>query len=211
MSTLSVPNSFTPGANADAAQVNANYSAIVTYVNAQCIVKDASLAFTNVPSGPSSDPITANQLSRKQYVDNFHKKSVSANLGVSSASAAGTLLRGLTISDPGYDIDVNATALALTVPVTQADLSNLWQLEIWMGAVGSETERAALAIPIVAAAQSLCTPCPVQTFSTGTYGGTLNVQVKCSRRGGTQASLGIQGNTDIRFNYLEIVYGRHTP
>jgi hypothetical protein len=30
---------------------------------------DASVAFTNVPSGPAVDPSTANQLTRKSYVD----------------------------------------------------------------------------------------------------------------------------------------------
>lgn len=66
---VSVPNSFTNGTTADAPAVNANFSALVTWINANAVHLDGSKAFTGVPSGPASDPVSANQLTRKAYVD----------------------------------------------------------------------------------------------------------------------------------------------
>jgi len=69
MASLSIPNSFTNGSNADALQVNANFAAVATFANTEAVQRDASVAFTAVPSGPGVDPTTVNQLTRKSYVD----------------------------------------------------------------------------------------------------------------------------------------------
>lgn len=69
MASLSIPNSFTNDTNADALLVNANFAAVAAFANTETIQRDASVAFTAVPSGPGVDPTTSNQLTRKSYVD----------------------------------------------------------------------------------------------------------------------------------------------
>ena len=64
-----VTYTFTTGTAAIASQVNQNFTDLVTWVNTNAVHLDASKAFTNVPSGPSSDPTSDNQLARKAYVD----------------------------------------------------------------------------------------------------------------------------------------------
>ena len=83
MATLSIPNSFTNNTNADATQVNANFTAVATFANTEAIQRDGTVAFTAVPSGPATDPTTANQLTRKSYVD-------AAVAGVLTTGAVGT-------------------------------------------------------------------------------------------------------------------------
>ena len=69
MATVSVTYTFTNGTDADADEVNQNFTDLVTFINTDVIHRDASVAFTATPSGPASDPTTDNQLSRKKYVD----------------------------------------------------------------------------------------------------------------------------------------------
>ena len=71
MADVAVTNTFTNGAASDATAVNTNFNDIVSWVNTNAIRKDGTIAFTAVPSGPASDPSSANQLSRKAYVDHF--------------------------------------------------------------------------------------------------------------------------------------------
>jgi hypothetical protein len=68
-SDVAVTYNFTNTTNADAEQVDTNYADLVTWINTNAVHLDASKAFTGVPSGPATDPSTANQLSRKSYVD----------------------------------------------------------------------------------------------------------------------------------------------
>jgi hypothetical protein len=65
----SVPNNFVAGTPSVADDVDANFAAVVNWINANAVHLDASKAFTAVPSGPASDPTSANQLTRKAYVD----------------------------------------------------------------------------------------------------------------------------------------------
>lgn len=64
-----VTYSFAASTLAVASEVNTNFSDLVTYINNNVILKDASVAFTNVPSGPATDPSADNHLVRKEYVD----------------------------------------------------------------------------------------------------------------------------------------------
>lgn len=68
---MAVPsmNQFVANQTAVAADVNANFNNLKSYIDANCILKDASLDFTSIPAGPASDPVDANDLARKQYVD----------------------------------------------------------------------------------------------------------------------------------------------
>lgn len=70
MATLTMPFVFTGGTYAVAAQVNSDFTILYGWVNGgSAIWADASRAFTAVPSGPSADPASSNQLARKFYVD----------------------------------------------------------------------------------------------------------------------------------------------
>lgn len=68
-SNVSVTYNFVAGTAAVADQVDVNFNDVVSWVNTNATHLDGSKAFTGIPSGPSSDPTTANQLTRKAYVD----------------------------------------------------------------------------------------------------------------------------------------------
>ena len=70
MSAVSKSYTFTPGTDIESAEVNQNFDDLVNYTNSEVIVRDASKAFTVIPSGPGTDPTSPNQFTRKQYVDN---------------------------------------------------------------------------------------------------------------------------------------------
>lgn len=69
MATASVTFTFVALTDALASEVNTNFSDVVSFLNTQTIHKDASVAFTAVPSGPATDPVSDNQFVRKAYVD----------------------------------------------------------------------------------------------------------------------------------------------
>jgi len=64
-----VTYNFVNGSNADSEQVDQNFADINAWLVANAMQIDGSKAFTAVPSGPATDPTTANQLARKAYVD----------------------------------------------------------------------------------------------------------------------------------------------
>lgn len=66
---VSVTYDFSAGTPAIADDVDQNFTDIVDWINTNAVHLDGSKAFTNVPSGPATDPSTGNQLTRKAYVD----------------------------------------------------------------------------------------------------------------------------------------------
>jgi len=74
MATAAKTYTFTTGATILASEANTNYDDLVDFANQETIHKDASVAFTAVPSGPATDPSSDNQLARKAYVDNRYRK-----------------------------------------------------------------------------------------------------------------------------------------
>ncbi len=69
MATASVTYSFAPLTLAESSEVNQNFQDVITFLNGSTMHRDASSAFTAVPSGPATNPTSANQLARKAYVD----------------------------------------------------------------------------------------------------------------------------------------------
>jgi hypothetical protein len=69
MAVASVSFSFVPNTLIQASQANTNFADLVTFLNSSTMHRDASGAFTAVPSGPALDPTSDNQLARKAYVD----------------------------------------------------------------------------------------------------------------------------------------------
>lgn len=95
MATVSIPFTFANNTqNADATQVNSNFSTIASFINTEVIQRDASVAFTGIPTLPSTNPSVANHAVRKGYVDSFFPVT-SANIQdgtiVDGDIAAGTI------------------------------------------------------------------------------------------------------------------------
>jgi hypothetical protein len=116
------PIEFTANTDAVAADVNSNFDAIKSYVDTYCILKDASLAFTSVPSGPSTDPVAANDFTRKAYVDAL-RNAYSGEMTFTSTPASVTVatspaFTSLATVDSGTAIPVNATASDLVLEAT---------------------------------------------------------------------------------------------
>lgn len=86
MATLNITYTFAALTDAHAAEVNTNFTDVKNFVNTNVVHTDGSKVFTGVPSGPSTDPSSDNQFSRKAYVD---KKAGSVR-GVAT-KAAGTI------------------------------------------------------------------------------------------------------------------------
>ena len=69
MSIVTKAYTFAPATDIESAEVNENFDRLYNYINNDVIVRDASMAFTAIPSGPGTDPSSANQFARKAYVD----------------------------------------------------------------------------------------------------------------------------------------------
>lgn len=61
--------SFTPNTVIASDEVNANFQAIVDFLNTQAVNADGSIAFSGIPTLPAAAPTGPNQATRKDYVD----------------------------------------------------------------------------------------------------------------------------------------------
>ena len=98
MATAAVTYTFANGTNADGTQVNSNFTSVVNFLNTETIQRDASIAFTAIPSLPATDPTTDNQVVRKAYVDNYTPAGVITQYGGSTAPTGWLLCQGQAIS-----------------------------------------------------------------------------------------------------------------
>jgi hypothetical protein len=107
---MAVPslNQFLANQTAVAADVNFNFNTLKSYIDANCILKDGSLDFTSVPTGPSSDPVDANDLARKQYID------TTVNLRTGFQSVGLTTLYTIT----AFDVVETVAEASFVVPAT---------------------------------------------------------------------------------------------
>ena len=118
MATVSIPYTFVNNTqNADATQVNLNFTTLRDFLNSSVIHKDGTVAFTGVPTLPSTDPTLANHAVRKAYVDAFFP--------VTSANIADGAI---------VNADVNAAAaityskLYLASSITAADIASSYKI-----------------------------------------------------------------------------------
>jgi hypothetical protein len=95
---LTIPYSFTNGVASDALEVNENFEDVAAYVNTSLIHKDASVAFTAVPSGPASDPSSDNHLARKAYVDRHRLLGIAELTSTTGSLSSGNAIPGLSLS-----------------------------------------------------------------------------------------------------------------
>lgn len=99
---LVIPNAIVNGQPNDGSQVAANFTAIANWINANAVHLDGSKAFTAIPSGPGSDPTTANQFTRKAYVDAILPVGMMTAYGGSVAPAGWLLCQGQAVSRSTY-------------------------------------------------------------------------------------------------------------
>lgn len=69
MATVDTLTTFTNQTNADATAVNSNFTKLRNFLINEVIHKDASVAFTGIPTLPATTPSNANHAVRKGYVD----------------------------------------------------------------------------------------------------------------------------------------------
>ena len=142
MTAVAKTYTFVPGTSIEAAETNQNFDDIIGYINSEVIVRDASKAFTAIPSGPGTDPSSANQFTRKQYVDDrvttlngvdaLRLQSVYGNTGISGTPASPTQMKiacgsysGSTNAFGCIDVPINGgMANIATVMVCNGDTLN---------------------------------------------------------------------------------------
>jgi len=69
VATPAVTNTLANGNTVDADELNENFTDLVDFLDDEVVHVDATKAFTGIPTLPASDPTTANQATRKSYVD----------------------------------------------------------------------------------------------------------------------------------------------
>lgn len=69
MATASVEYTFTGGTQATASEVNQSFTDLVNFLNASVVHVDGSKTMTGILALPSSNPTSADQATRKAYVD----------------------------------------------------------------------------------------------------------------------------------------------
>ncbi len=117
MVTLAVTNDFSPNTLAEANDVDQNFSDIVTWANTNVIQKDAGIAFTNIPSGPASDPSGDNQFTRKAYVDRMYQTGFVNVVYAANTFQTGTITYPIaTIAPPVVMLTVYCTGNMDLIP-----------------------------------------------------------------------------------------------
>ena len=100
---VAVTYNFVAGTPSVADNVDQNFTDIVNWVNTNAVHLDGSKAFTNVPSGPAVDPVSANQLARKAYVDAVLPVGIiQAYAGSTAPSANWLFCQGQAVSRSTY-------------------------------------------------------------------------------------------------------------
>jgi microcystin-dependent protein len=124
-----VSNIFIPNTVAESGQVNENFSDLISWITANAVQRDGSVAFTGIPLLPSTMPSNANHAVRKGYVDSvvgdvagvvFPVGSVIDYVGV-SAPEGWALLNGQVLTNA----ESLFPQLWATVPVAWRSGSNI--------------------------------------------------------------------------------------
>lgn len=120
---VSVPNNFTAGTPSVADDVDANFAAVVAWINANAVHLDASKAFTSVPSGPATDPSSDNQLTRKAYVD--AKADLRVGVRLSKTGETFTAANGIEYFNWATEVEdthgfITAPGTTVTIPAGYA-------------------------------------------------------------------------------------------
>ncbi len=114
-SNATVTNTLVDGQPNAAAPVMQNFNDILTWINTNAVHLDGSKAFTGVPSGPASDPVSANQLARKAYVDAVLPAGMLAPFAGTVAPTGWLLCQGQAVSRSTYSALFGVTSTSYGV------------------------------------------------------------------------------------------------
>tara|TARA_R110000868_G_scaffold148399_2_gene370313 strand:- start:84 stop:758 length:675 start_codon:yes stop_codon:yes gene_type:complete len=110
---------FTAGTPALATEVNSNFGYVQDWVDNDSMPRSGSVAFTGVPSGPATDPPSADSLTRRQYVDDKTK----SNTGFKMISGSGTpTLTNVSPYNVWHEVCVVSSGTAIPVNATNQTL-----------------------------------------------------------------------------------------
>ena len=134
---VTVPNNFVAATPAIADDVDANFTAITSWINTNAVHLDASKPFAGVPSGPATDPTTADQLTRKAYVDALTRRYGGE---WTNASLTYTALQSTNVSFTAESSDSDAYAApafsTLTIPAGLGGIYAVTFLATYSSGVG---------------------------------------------------------------------------
>jgi hypothetical protein len=114
MTAVAKTYTFVPGTPIESDHANQNFDDLVNYTNGEVIVRDASMAFTAIPSGPGTDPTSPNQFARKQYVDN--KDAVVAGTVTALTTTVTNLTTTVTTNKTAQDAGFVARPTVTSIP-----------------------------------------------------------------------------------------------
>jgi hypothetical protein len=133
MATVSLTYTFGNGDTADGDEVMQNFTDLKDFVQSSVVHVDASNAMTSILALPASDPTTANQATRKSYVDVKGQQAIKTSQVATptGTSVAGSLtLATVTITDPGYSIYVDGHGSVAAFSSGQTTAWAVWSLLI---------------------------------------------------------------------------------
>jgi hypothetical protein len=104
---FSTPNTFLDAASIEADEFNENFEAIADAIDGDLIHADGTVAFTDVPSGPATNPSSNNHLARKRYVDEKAGGTKAAYVKTKDSGGTLTTLRANTTSDAVTDLTIS--------------------------------------------------------------------------------------------------------
>ena len=133
-----VPNTFVVDTTIDPDEVNENFDTIYDFVNEEVIHRDGTIAFTAVPTGPATDPSTANQLARKDYVDrhapNLKQARLQGTGGTGSEGSYTNLGGRLRVQNFVKRSATSELWISVTHPFYSSDALGLWHVGVKINA-----------------------------------------------------------------------------
>lgn len=173
MATASVSYVFANGTNADGTQVNANFTSLLNFINTEVIQRDASIAFTSIPTLPAATPTLDNHAVRKAYVDAFIPAGIITQYGGAVAPSGWFICDGSAVSRTNPTYSRLFAAIGTTYGAgdgsTTFNVPNL-KGRVPVGYDATQTEFDTLAETGGAKTQALTTAqLPSHTHGVGTY------------------------------------------
>ena len=112
---VAVTYTYVNGTAADGTQVNQNFTDIVNWINTNAVHLDGAKPFTGAPSY-AADPVSANQLCRKSYVDGYIGGVLMSTLKLRRAAVLS--IPSTAITDITWDTEDSDAAGFIAVPTT---------------------------------------------------------------------------------------------
>lgn len=192
-----VSNEFVADTDIVASDMNTNFSELVTFVNTNLISADGAKAMTanlTLNGDPSGDDHAA----RKKYVDDRLVTSTKVN-GAAISSVGPNTIATINITDPGYDIDVWASA---QIMASSTSASKIWEFQLRLQNVTITGTRKSLP----AGFQTATVLLPMQKKVTGFTTLVVTSVFTTYSGSGTLSTV-----SDSRFNWLEVWWRKSYP